>query len=40
VAGYGTYKKVGDFKKVDCEAKKERKAAATAASEKCEVEKL
>jgi hypothetical protein len=42
VAGYGTYKKVGDFKKVDCEAKKERKAATAvaAASEKCEVEKL
>jgi hypothetical protein len=42
VAGYDTYDKVGDFKKEDREAKKERKTAATAAaaSEKCEVEKL
>jgi hypothetical protein len=45
VAGYGTYDKVGDFKKEDREAKKERKAAAAAvaavtASERCEVEKL
>jgi hypothetical protein len=43
VAGYGTYDKVGDFKKEDCEAKKERKATAAAAavaSEKREVEKL
>jgi hypothetical protein len=42
MAGYGTYEKVGDFKKEDCKAKKERKAtaAAAAASEKCEVEKL
>jgi hypothetical protein len=43
VAGYGTYDKVGDFKKEDREAKKERKAAAAAAvaaSEKCKVEKL
>jgi hypothetical protein len=41
VAGYGTYEKVGDFKKEDREAKKERKAAAAAAaSEKHEVEKL
>jgi hypothetical protein len=39
VAGYGTYEKVGDFKKVDREAKKERKATA-AASEKRKVEKL
>jgi hypothetical protein len=28
VAGYGTYDKVGDFKKEDPEAKKQRKAAA------------
>jgi hypothetical protein len=45
VAGYGTYDKVGDFKKEDREAKKERKAAAAAvvaatASERREVEKL
>jgi hypothetical protein len=44
VAGYGTYNKVGDFKKEDREAKKERKAttaiAAAIASERCEVEKL
>jgi hypothetical protein len=43
VAGYGTYNKVGDFKKEDSEAKKERKAAAVAAataSEKHKVEKL
>jgi hypothetical protein len=42
VASYGTYDKVGNFKKEDHEAKKERKAAAAAvaASEKCEVEKL
>jgi hypothetical protein len=41
VAGYGTYNKVGDFKKEDREAKKERKAAAAAtASERREVEKL
>jgi hypothetical protein len=42
VAGYGTYDKVGDFKKEDHEAKKERKAAAAAAaaSERREVEKL
>jgi hypothetical protein len=43
VAGYGTYDKVGDFKKEDHKAKKERKAATAAvvaASEKCEVEKL
>jgi hypothetical protein len=46
VAGYGTYDKVGDFKKEDREAKKERKAmaavaaAVAAASERREVEKL
>jgi hypothetical protein len=44
VAGYGTYDKVGDFKKEDREAKKERKAAAAAAaataSERRKVEKL
>jgi hypothetical protein len=45
VAYYGTYDKVGDFKKEDREAKKERKATATvaaaaAASERREVEKL
>jgi hypothetical protein len=47
VAGYGTYDKVGDFKKEDHEAKKERKAAAAVAaagaataSERREVEKL
>jgi hypothetical protein len=44
VAGYGTYDKVGDFKKEDREVKKERKAAVAAAavvaSEKCEAEKL
>jgi hypothetical protein len=43
VVGYGTYDKVGDFKKEDREAKKERKATAVAvatASERCEVEKL
>jgi hypothetical protein len=44
VAGYGTYDKVGDFKKEDREAKKERKAAveaaAVATSEKREVENL
>jgi succinate dehydrogenase/fumarate reductase flavoprotein subunit len=44
VAGYGTYDKVGDFKKEDREVKKERKAAAAAAaaaaSESREVEKL
>jgi hypothetical protein len=42
VAGYGMYDKVGDFKKEDREAKKERKAAVAvaAASEKREVEKL
>jgi hypothetical protein len=43
VAGYGTYDKVGDFKKEDREVKKERKAAAAAAaaaSERREVEKL
>jgi hypothetical protein len=44
VAGYGTYDKVGDFKKEGHEAKKERKAAAAAvaavASEKHKVEKL
>jgi hypothetical protein len=41
VAGYGTYDKVGNFKKEDREAKKERKtAAAAAASERREVEKL
>jgi hypothetical protein len=34
------YDKVGNFKKEDHEAKKERKAAAAAASEKCKVEKL
>jgi hypothetical protein len=32
VAGYGTYDKVGDFKKEDREAKKERKAVAAAAA--------
>ena len=37
---YGTYDKVGNFKKEDPEAKKARKAAAEAASEKREVEKL
>jgi hypothetical protein len=39
VAGYGTYDKVGDFKKEDRKAKKERKATAAvaaAASEKRE----
>jgi hypothetical protein len=36
VAGYGMYDKVGDFKKEDREAKKERKAA----SERRKVEKL
>jgi hypothetical protein len=45
VAGYGTYDKVGDFKKEDREAKKERKATAAAAvvataSETRKVEKL
>jgi cell division protein FtsB len=42
VAGYGTYDKVGDFKKDDSNAKKERNAAAAAAatSEKHEVENL
>jgi hypothetical protein len=40
VAGYGTYDKVGDFKKEDREVKKERKAAPAAASENREVEKL
>jgi hypothetical protein len=42
VAGYGTYDKVGDFKKEDRDVKKERKAvaAAAAASERREVEKL
>ena len=42
VSGYGTYDKVGDFKKEDPEAKKARKAvtAAVAASKKREVEKL
>ena len=41
VSGYGTYDKVGDFKKEDPEAKKARKAAAAAvASEKRKVEKL
>jgi hypothetical protein len=42
VAGYGTYDKVGDFKKEEHEAKKERKAvaAAAAASERRKVEKL
>jgi hypothetical protein len=45
VAGYGTYDKVGDFKKEDREAKIERKAAAAAtaaaaASERRKVEKL
>jgi cell division protein FtsB len=44
VAGYGTYNKVGDFKKEDHEVKKERKAAAVvaaaAASERREVKKL
>jgi hypothetical protein len=43
VAGYGTYDKVGDFKKEDRAAKRERKAAAAAAaaaSERREVEKL
>jgi hypothetical protein len=44
MAGYGTYDKVGDFKKEDREANKERKAATAAAaavaSEKREVEKL
>jgi hypothetical protein len=42
VSGYGTYDKVGNFKKEDREAKKERKAAAAAAaaSEICKVEKL
>jgi hypothetical protein len=46
MAGYGTYDKVGDFKKEDHEAKKEMKAAAAAAeaaaaaSERREVEKL
>jgi hypothetical protein len=40
VAGYGTYDKVGDFKKEDPEVKKQRKAAAAAAaaSERREVE--
>jgi hypothetical protein len=46
VAGYGTYDKVGDFKKEDPEAKKQRKAAAAAAAvaaaaiERREVDKL
>jgi hypothetical protein len=44
VAGYDMYDKVGDFKKEDREAKKERKATAAAAaataSERHEVEKL
>jgi hypothetical protein len=43
MAGYGTYDKVGDFKKEDHEEKKERKAttaAVVAASEKREVEKI
>jgi hypothetical protein len=43
VTGYGTYDKVGDFKKEDREAKKERKAAAAVAvttSERRKVEKL
>jgi hypothetical protein len=47
MAGYGTYDKVGDFKKEDHEAKKERKATAVAvmavmvtASERREVEKI
>jgi hypothetical protein len=42
VASYGMYDKVGDFKKEDREAKKERKATAVAAatSERREVEKL
>jgi 50S ribosomal subunit-associated GTPase HflX len=44
VAGYGTYNKVGNFKKEDREAKKERKATAAVvaatASERREVEKL
>jgi hypothetical protein len=43
VASYGTYNKVGDLKKEDREAKKERKAAAAAtavASERREVEKF
>jgi hypothetical protein len=42
MAGYGTYDKVGDFKKEDRKAKKERKAAAAvaAATEEREVEKL
>jgi 50S ribosomal subunit-associated GTPase HflX len=43
MAGYGTYDKVGDFKKEDRKAKKERKATAAvaaAASERRKVEKL
>jgi hypothetical protein len=44
VAGYGTYDKVGDFKKEDPTMKKQRKAAAAAvaaaANERREVEKL
>lgn len=40
VSGYGTYEKVGNFRKEDPEAKKERKAAAAAASGKREVEVL
>jgi len=46
MAGYGTYDKVGDFKKEDPEAKKQRKATAVAAeavaaaNERHEVEKL
>jgi hypothetical protein len=44
VASYGTYNKVGNFKKEDCEVKKERKVVAVvatvAASEKRKVEKL
>jgi hypothetical protein len=42
VDGYGTYNKVGDFKKENHEAKKERKAiaAVAATSERREVEKL
>ena len=39
VSGYGTYEKVGDFRKEDPKAKKERKAVA-AESEKREVEVL
>jgi hypothetical protein len=43
VSGYGTYEKVGNFRKEDPEAKKERKAAAAAAeaaSGKRELEEL